>query len=30
LAEEIVEYVRERVVRVRPAQAGSLKLAVVE
>src|ERR1035437_1005703 len=30
LAEEIVDYVRERVVRVRPAQAASLKLAVVE
>jgi hypothetical protein len=30
LAEEIVGYVRERVVRVRPAQAASLKLAVVE
>ena len=30
LAEEIVTYVRERVVRVRPAQAACLKLAVVE
>lgn len=30
LAEEIIEYVRERVVRVRPAQAANLKLAVVE
>jgi len=30
LAEEIVEYVRERVARVRPARAASLKLAVVE
>jgi hypothetical protein len=30
LAEEIVVYVRERVARVRPAQAASLKLAVVE
>lgn len=30
LAEEIIEYVRERVARVRPAQAASLKLAVVE
>ena len=29
-AEEIVEYVRERVVRVRPAQAVRLQLAVVE
>jgi hypothetical protein len=30
LADEIVEYVRERVVRVRPAQAADLRLAVVE
>jgi hypothetical protein len=30
LAEEIVEYVRERVMRVRPAKAAGLKLAVVE
>jgi len=30
LAEEIVEHVRERVVRVRPPQAGSFQLAVVE
>ncbi len=30
LAEEIVEYVRERVMRVRPAQAACLRLAVVE
>lgn len=30
LAEEIVEYVRERVARVRPAKAADLKLAVVE
>jgi hypothetical protein len=29
-AEEIVEYVRERVARVRPARAACLKLAVVE
>jgi hypothetical protein len=29
-AEEIVEYVRVRVARVRPAQAASLQLAVVE
>ena len=30
LAEEIVDYVRERVMRVRPAQAECLRLAVVE
>jgi hypothetical protein len=30
LAEEIVEHVRERVARMRPLQAASLKLAVVE
>ena len=30
LAEEIVEYVRERVARVRPAKAACLRLAVVE
>jgi hypothetical protein len=30
LAEEIVEYVRERVARVRPPQAACLNLAVVE
>jgi hypothetical protein len=29
-AEEIVEYVRERVVRLRPSQAAGLQLAVVE
>jgi len=30
LAEEIVDYVRERVARVRPAKAECLRLAVVE
>jgi len=30
LAEEIVDYFRERVMRVRPAQAACLNLAVVE